>query len=198
MPMLTTWRNRPGAAPSARSRTVSAKASIASRTAWTSSPNGALPRGARNAVWSTARPLGVVDGRAGEHGVALCLDAAFARQVGEEAQRRRVDEVLRQVGEDLGRVERHRLEPVRIACERLAQVESAAVRLEVAGERRPRGGAVAARGRRGVPDGQVRHPHMMPPSHGRHHCPLTSRRRGSRATGIAAERTARGREQRAR
>ena len=90
-------------------------------------------------------PLGRVDRRAGEHRVALRLDAAFARQVGEEAQRRRVDEVLRQVGEDLGRVERQRVEPARIARERLAQVEVAAVRLEVAGERGPGGGAVAAR-----------------------------------------------------
>jgi hypothetical protein len=34
---------------------VLGEASIASRTAWTSSLNGALPRGARNATWSTAR-----------------------------------------------------------------------------------------------------------------------------------------------
>src|SRR6185369_3557826 len=55
MPMLTTWRRRAGAVPSARTRTLSAKASMASRTAWTSALNGALPRGARSAVWSTAR-----------------------------------------------------------------------------------------------------------------------------------------------
>ena len=101
-------------------------------------------RGAQGGVQHRAA-FGDVDRLAGEHRVALRLDAAFARQVGEEAQRRRVDEVLRQVGEDLGRIERHRFEPARIARERLAQVKVASVRLEVAGERGPGGGAVAAR-----------------------------------------------------
>jgi hypothetical protein len=55
MPMLTTWRSGP-AASSARARTASAKASIASRVACTSSENGAAPGGARKAVCSTARP----------------------------------------------------------------------------------------------------------------------------------------------
>ena len=138
------------ARPSARSRTVSAKASIASSTAWTSSLNGALPaRRAQRGVQHRAA-FGVVDRRAGEHRVAVRLDAAFARQVGEEAQRRRVDEVLRQVGEDLGRLERHRVEAARIAGERLAQVEVAAVRLVVAARARPRPAAVAAAWRRRI------------------------------------------------
>ena len=150
MPMLTTWRRSP------RRRAVGALADrlgegehrVENRMDLFAERRAAA-RCAQRGMEHRA-PLGVVDGRAGQHGVALCLDAAFARQVGEEAQRRRVDEVLRQVGEDLGRVERHRFEPARIARERLAQVEVAAVRLEVAGERRPGGGAVAARRRRGV------------------------------------------------
>ena len=88
--------------------------------------------------------LGRVDRRAGEHRVALRLDAAFTREVSEKAHRRRVDEVLREVDEQFGRLERQRVEALRVARESLAQVEVAAVRLVVAGERRPGGGAVAA------------------------------------------------------
>jgi hypothetical protein len=91
--------------------------------------------------------LGRVDHGAREHRVALRLDAALAREVGEKAHRRRVDEVLRQVGEQARRLERQGLEATRIARERFAQVEVAAVRLVVAGERGPGGGAVAARRR---------------------------------------------------
>jgi hypothetical protein len=107
--------------------------------------------------------LGGVDRRAGEHRVALRLDAAFAREVGEKAHRRRVDEVLREIGEHLGCVERERGEALRVARERLAQVEVAAVRLVVAGERGPGGGAVAA-GRDRRPGGARNggHRRMMP------------------------------------
>ena len=55
MPILTTWRS--GRSPlSARARTASAKASIASSTACTSLEHGASPGGARKAVCSMARP----------------------------------------------------------------------------------------------------------------------------------------------
>jgi len=88
--------------------------------------------------------FGEVDLLAGEHRVAPRLDAALAREVCEEAQRRRVEAVLRKVAEELGRLEREALEARRVAGERLAQVEVAAVRLVVAAEGGPGGGGVAA------------------------------------------------------
>jgi hypothetical protein len=108
--------------------------------------------------------FGRVDRAACEHRVALRLEPALVREVDQEAQRRGVEQVLREVAEDLGRVERERREAARVARERLAQVEVAAVRLPVAGERRPRGGAVAARpgGQSGRGGGAVRHDRMMP------------------------------------
>src|SRR6185369_17649340 len=102
------------------------------------------------AAWRAQRgvedgaPFGRVDRAPGEHRVALRLEPAFVREVDEKAQRRRVEQVLREVAEHLGRVERERREALRVARERLAQVEVAAVRLPVAGERRPGGGAVAS------------------------------------------------------
>ena len=94
--------------------------------------------------------LGAVDRGAGEHRIAQRLDSGFARQLGEKVHRRGVDQVLRQVGEHLGRLERQRGDALRIARERLAQVEGAAVRLVVAAERRPgRRAVTAGRRRRG-------------------------------------------------
>ena len=61
-------------------------------------------------------------------------------------QRRGVEHVLRQVGEDLGRLEAEGVEAPGIAREGLAQVEVAAMGLVVAGQRGPGLGAVAAQG----------------------------------------------------
>ena len=146
MPMLTTWRSG-RAPPSARARTVSAKASIASRVACTSSENGAAPRRRAQGGVQHRPAFGEVDRLAGEHRVAPGLDAAFARQVGEEVQRRRVDAVLRQVAEHLGRLDAEALEARRVAGEGLAQVEIAAVGFEVAAQGGPGGGGVATRER---------------------------------------------------
>ena len=136
------------ARPPARSRTVSAKASIASRTPWTSSPNGAAPRGARSAVWSTARRSVVLIGAPASI-ASRCASMPHSRA--RSARKRSVAASTRffdRSAKTSGASKRQRLEPARIASERLAQVEVAAVRLEVAGERRPGGGAVAARRRR--------------------------------------------------
>ena len=91
--------------------------------------------------------FGEVDRLAGEHRVAPGLDAAFARQVGEEVQRRRVDAVLRQVAEHFGRLDAEALEARRVAGEGLAQVEIATVGFEVAAQGGPGGGGVATRER---------------------------------------------------
>ena len=107
MPMLTTWRTP------LRRRVVAHRLGEGEHRVehrMHLAANGALPAWRAQRGMQHGAALGGVDRRAGEHRVALRLDAAFARQVGEEAQRRRVDEVLRQVGEDLGRVERQRLE----------------------------------------------------------------------------------------
>ena len=97
MPMLTTWRS--GRVPPARVAHALRRRRASRRApAWTSALNGAAPaRRAQRGVQHGAA-LGGVDRRRRQHRVAPRLDAAFARQVGEEAQRRRVDEVLRQVG----------------------------------------------------------------------------------------------------
>ena len=87
--------------------------------------------------------LGGVDGLAAQHRVAPRFQAALARQVEQEAQRGRVDEVLRQVGKDLGRLDAKRGEAPGVAREGLAQVEVAAVGFEVALQRGPGVGAVA-------------------------------------------------------
>jgi hypothetical protein len=92
--------------------------------------------------------FGRVDRRSGEHRVAQRLDAAFARQVGEEAQRCRVDQALREIGEHFGRFEAEMLEARRVAGEGFAQVEVTTVRLVVAAQGRPRDCRVAARERR--------------------------------------------------
>jgi hypothetical protein len=88
--------------------------------------------------------LGRVDRPAGEHRRAALLDAAFMRQVEQEVQRRGVDQVLRQVGEHFGRLDAECGEAVRVACKRFAQVEVAAMRLEVAAQCGPGFGAIAA------------------------------------------------------
>ena len=88
--------------------------------------------------------LGGVDGLAGEHGVALRFQAALARQVEQEVLRRGVDQVLGQVGEDLGRLQAEGIESPGVAREGLAQVQAAAVGLVVPLQGRPGGGAVAA------------------------------------------------------
>jgi hypothetical protein len=49
--------------------------------------------------------FGAVDGVAAQQGVAPGLDAALARQLEQELQRRRVEQVLAQVGKDFGRLE---------------------------------------------------------------------------------------------
>ena len=139
MPMLTTWR-MPLAAVS---RTLGV-GEHGIEHASTSSLNGPCRGRAQRGVQHGAA-FGAVDGRAGEHRVAALLEPAFARQVDEKLQRRRVDEVLREVGEDLRRLDRQRGEAARVAREGLAQVELAAVRLVVAGQRRPGLGLIAAR-----------------------------------------------------
>ena len=112
---------------------------------WISWLNGPAPRGARKAVCSTARPSVVLIGVAAQHGVAPRFELALGGQVEQEALRRHVDQVLRQIGEDLGRLDAEGLEAPRVARKRLAQIELAAMRLVVAGQRRPGFGAVAAR-----------------------------------------------------
>src|SRR5437868_10672807 len=52
-------------------------------------------------------------------------------------QRRDVDAVLRQVGEDIGRFDTERVESARVAGKGLAQVEVASMRFEVAAQCRP-------------------------------------------------------------
>ncbi len=88
--------------------------------------------------------FGGVDGRAGEHRVALRLDAALARQVVQEVQRGGVDQVLRQVGVDLWRAPGEGARALGVAREGLAQIEFAAMRAVVAGERGPGFSVVAA------------------------------------------------------
>ncbi len=87
--------------------------------------------------------FGGVDRLAGEHRVAVLLHAALARQVVQEAQRRRVEQILRQVGVNLGRAPGQALHTLGIAREGFAQIEAAAVGFEVAVEGGPRHGGVA-------------------------------------------------------
>ena len=105
------------------------------------------PRAARRAQCRVQHgaALAGVDRRAREHGITLCFEVALLRQVDQEAARRAVDEILREVGKDLGRLQAEVGEALRVACERLAQVELAAMRLEVAAQCRPGGCLVAAR-----------------------------------------------------
>ena len=98
-------------------------------------------RAARRAqrVCSTARPSVALIGCAGEHRVALRLDAAFARQVG--SRKRSVAASTRffdRSAKTSGASHANDLEAVRVARERLAQVEAAAVRLVMAARARPR------------------------------------------------------------
>ena len=141
MPMLTTWRS--GRARVGARAHRSAKASIASSTRVHLGRERRRPGGARKRGVQHRAAFGEVDRLAREHRVAPRLDAALAREVGEEAQGRGVEQVLRQVAEDLGRLEREAREAGRVAGEGLAQVELAAVRLEVAAQGGPGGGGVA-------------------------------------------------------
>ena len=90
--------------------------------------------------------FGAVDRLPAQHRIALRLDAAVGCEREQPLQRGRIEQVLRQVGDDLGRVDAQRLESRRVAGERVAQVEVAAVRVEMAAQRGPRGRAVATEG----------------------------------------------------
>ncbi len=76
--------------------------------------------------------FGDVDRLAGEHGIAPGLQAAFARQLEQQAQREHVDAVLGQVGEHLGRLDAEAGKAAGVAREGLAQVEIAAMGLDSA------------------------------------------------------------------
>jgi hypothetical protein len=86
-----------------------------------------------------------VDGLAVEHGVAPAFDAALACKIEQELRRRRIEQILRQVGIDLRRLHAHDLEPIRMPREGVAQVEPAAVAVVMVLQRLPRAGPVAAR-----------------------------------------------------
>ena len=88
--------------------------------------------------------FGAVDRCAAEHRVALRFEAAFARQVDEEPQRRGVDPVLRQVGKNLWHLHRERRKAAGIAREGFAQVEVPAMSFKVATQCGPGRGLVAA------------------------------------------------------
>ena len=86
---------------------------------------------------------------AAQQGVALRFQVALARQLQQPLHRGGIDEVLRQVGKDLGRVEGQRGEAAGVAGEGLAQVEVADLR----GDRAARQGAASlacARGPRAL------------------------------------------------
>ncbi len=88
--------------------------------------------------------LGMVDGSAREHGVAIGLQPRFTRQLQQQGFGLGVDQVLRQVGEDVGRLLAEALEAARVGREGAAQVEAAACPLEMRLQLRPGGRAVAA------------------------------------------------------
>src|SRR5207245_5653396 len=73
------------------------------------------------------------------------LKPALLRQLDEQLLRHQVPAVLRQIGEDLGRLDGEGLEASRIARERFAQIEVAAMRLVVTLQRDPCQRGVAAR-----------------------------------------------------
>ena len=143
MPMLTTSADA-AARRRARSRR---RPACASSTSCTSALNGPLRRcGARSAVCSTARPSVVLIGSPREHRVAPRFDAALARQLEQEAARRDVPiRFFDRSAKTSGASSAERVEARRVAREGVAQVEVAAVRLEVAAQRGPGRRAVAAR-----------------------------------------------------
>jgi len=89
--------------------------------------------------------FGRVDRISAQHRVAPLFDPALAREVEQEMQRRGVDAVLRQVGEDLRRLDAERVEAPRVAGEGIAQVEIAAMGFVVATECGPGFRLIAAR-----------------------------------------------------
>ena len=88
--------------------------------------------------------LGVVDGGACEHRVAIAFQARLARQLQQQGFGPGVDQVLGQVGEDMRRLLAQALETLRLGREGAAQVEAAACPLEMRLQLRPDGRAVAA------------------------------------------------------
>mmetsp|Transcript_53784 Transcript_53784/g.126936 ORF Transcript_53784/g.126936 Transcript_53784/m.126936 type:complete len:559 (+) Transcript_53784:879-2555(+) len=75
--------------------------------------------------------LGVVDRVAAQQRITPRLQPAVGGQFQQQGQRRRVDAVLGQVGEDLGRLEGQRVKAARIALEGVADVEATAARGKV-------------------------------------------------------------------
>jgi len=68
-------------------------------------------------------PLAGVDALAGQHGVAVRLHAAFARQLGQQLLRRLVEQLLGQIGQQRRRFEAEAFKAPRVLREGLAQVE---------------------------------------------------------------------------
>jgi hypothetical protein len=91
--------------------------------------------------------LGVVDGRAREHGVAVGRQAALARQLHQQRLGGRVDAVLGQVREHVGRLLAEALHSLRVFGEGIAHVEVPACALVVRAQLAPGIRAVAARAR---------------------------------------------------
>ncbi len=90
--------------------------------------------------------FGVVDVLAGEHGVAVSLEAALAGQLEQQLFGARVDQVLRQVGEDIRRLLAEAGEAARVVDEGMAHVELAACGFEAGLQLRPGRRAIAAKG----------------------------------------------------
>ncbi|MDT4835089.1 hypothetical protein FQZ97_687450 [compost metagenome] len=90
--------------------------------------------------------FGVVDVRTREHGVAVGFEAAFARQREQQRLGARVDQVLRQVGEDVRRLLAEAREAPGVLHEGMAKIELATGRVEAGLQLRPGRRAVTAQG----------------------------------------------------
>ena len=75
--------------------------------------------------------LGDIDRLAGQHRITPAFDAAFGGQLQQQLQRRRIEQVLRQVGEQFGGMDTHFGKTIGLLRKGRAQVEAAAVGLEM-------------------------------------------------------------------
>jgi hypothetical protein len=81
--------------------------------------------------------FGQVDRLSREHCIAVRFDAALSGEIDHEVKGCRINEVLRQIGENVRRFDAQLSKATGVAAERFTQVEPASVGFEVAPQRSP-------------------------------------------------------------